>query len=78
MSDKIKHNLTARQKEVMYWTMLGKSYTSIGIILGISPHTVLFHRKEVAVKYNLPIITICCLLARDGVIDMSKEGILSY
>ena len=43
-------HLTDREKEVLRWTMQGKSRTSIAEILGISLDTVKFHLRNVMAK----------------------------
>ncbi|MFT8209523.1 MAG: helix-turn-helix transcriptional regulator [Symbiopectobacterium sp.] len=44
---------TARETEVLYWCSLGKTYSEISIILGISPRTVKFHMARVKSKLGV-------------------------
>ena len=45
--------LTAREHECLKWSASGKTSQEIGLILGISQHTVYFHLKKVASKFNV-------------------------
>lgn len=45
--------LTAREREILRWTMEGKSAWAIGQILGISEHTVNFHAKNLFRKLDV-------------------------
>lgn len=45
--------LTARETETAYWAAQGKTNQDIGIILGISPHTVRTHLQHVFEKMNI-------------------------
>ncbi len=45
--------LTAREQQCLQWSASGKTSQEIGIILGISQHTVYFHLKKVASKLNV-------------------------
>ncbi len=44
---------TTRETEVLYWSGLGKTYSEISIILGISPSTVKFHMARVTSKLGV-------------------------
>lgn len=45
--------LTERERECLYWSAGGKTSKETAMILGISPHTVYFHLKNVASKFNV-------------------------
>lgn len=63
--------LTPRQLEVMTWTAKGKSAADVGQILGISMHTVNFHKKEAMARLGCASqVTACCVLTRDGEISL--------
>jgi len=44
------YHLTERERECLLWTARGKSAWAIGMILGVSEHTVNFHLKSVMKK----------------------------
>jgi len=46
-------NLTAREGEVMHWLVEGKANCEIGVILGISQHTVRKHLENIFVKLGV-------------------------
>ena len=46
-------NLTGREKEVMHWVVEGKNNCAIGVILGISQHTVRKHLENIFVKLGV-------------------------
>ena len=45
--------LTAREHQCLVWSANGKTSREIGLILEISRHTVYFHLKKVAAKFNV-------------------------
>jgi DNA-binding CsgD family transcriptional regulator len=45
--------LTEREHECLYWSAGGKTSKETAMILGISQHTVYFHLKNVANKFNV-------------------------
>jgi DNA-binding CsgD family transcriptional regulator len=45
--------LTVRELECLTWCASGKTSSEIGVILGISQHTVYFHLKNVATKLSV-------------------------
>jgi LuxR family quorum-sensing transcriptional regulator LasR len=45
--------LTQREQECLKWSANGKTSGEIGMILGISHHTVYFHLKRAALKFNV-------------------------
>ncbi|TFW28921.1 helix-turn-helix transcriptional regulator [Massilia horti] len=45
--------LTRRERECLYWSAGGKTSKETAMILGISQHTVYFHLKNVASKFNV-------------------------
>ncbi|MFL6676291.1 MAG: helix-turn-helix transcriptional regulator [Massilia sp.] len=45
--------LTQRERECLYWSAGGKTSKETAMILGISQHTVYFHLKNVASKFNV-------------------------
>lgn len=45
--------LTEREQECLYWSAGGKTGKETAMILGISHHTVYFHLKNVASKFNV-------------------------
>lgn len=45
-----RHHLTDRERECLTWTAQGKSAWAIGVILGVSEHTVQFHLKSAMKK----------------------------
>lgn len=45
--------LSPREQECLRWSASGKTSSEIGIILGISTHTVYFHLKRAASKFNV-------------------------
>jgi len=45
--------LTAREHQCLVWSANGKTSQEIGLILDISRHTVYFHLKKVAAKFNV-------------------------
>lgn len=47
------HALTAREKEVLYWTAQGKGCWETGHIVGISERTVKFHLQNIYRKLNV-------------------------
>lgn len=47
------HSLTAREKEVLYWTAQGKGCWETGTIVGISERTVKFHLQNIYRKLNV-------------------------
>ncbi|WP_277869772.1 helix-turn-helix transcriptional regulator [Izhakiella australiensis] len=46
-------NLTHREKEVLYWIGLGKTYPEVAIILSISVRTVKFHIANIVRKLDV-------------------------
>ncbi len=52
-ADHLLQSLTSREREVHYWLSKGKSNDEIGIILGISPHTVKNHLERVFRKLGV-------------------------
>ena len=67
--------LSTRQLEVAKWLAEGKSAASIGIILGISEHSVNFYKKEVFKKWNVTSISqLCVKLAFSGLIPNPWKG----
>jgi len=46
-------DLTAREKDVLHWIGQGKTNAEIGIILGISPHTVKKHVEHLLAKHGV-------------------------
>lgn len=61
--------LTPREQEVMQWSADGKSCSDIGVILGISPYTVVFHRKNVCEKVG----AVCIVQA---VVECIRRGLI--
>ncbi|WP_413544647.1 helix-turn-helix transcriptional regulator [Candidatus Symbiopectobacterium sp. NZEC135] len=45
--------LTTRENEVLYWCSMGKTYSEIALIVGISPRTVKFHMASVTSKLGV-------------------------
>lgn len=45
--------LSRREQECLQWSAVGKTSGEIGIILGISQHTVYFHLKRAASKFKV-------------------------
>ena len=67
--------LSPRQLEVATLIAEGKSAASIGIILGISEHSVNFYKKEVFKKWNVTSISqLCVKLAFSGLIPNPWKG----
>ena len=67
--------LSPRQLEVATLIAEGKSAASIGIILGISEHSVNFYKKEVFKKWNVTSVTqLCVKLAFSGLISNPWKG----
>ena len=63
--------LSPRQAEVMSWLARGKTCSTIGTILGISTHTVTFYKREVLARMGVAsTVTACCILVRDGHIQL--------
>ena len=50
----IKKALSPKERECLYWVALGKTTYEIGIILGLSYHTVDFHLRNVCTKLDAP------------------------
>jgi DNA-binding CsgD family transcriptional regulator len=46
-------HLSPREREVLQWAARGKSAVDTGVILGISPHTVTFHRRGAMKKFDV-------------------------
>lgn len=46
--------LSPRERDCLHWVALGKTTNEIGIILGLSHHTVNFHLRNVCIKLNVP------------------------
>ena len=46
-------SLTSREAEVAYWVSQGKTNQDVGIILGISPHTIRTHLQHVFEKMSI-------------------------
>lgn len=61
--------LTRREREVMVWAAAGKSGASTGIILGISEHTVSFHRKRALAKLGVASLI-------QGVAECIRRGLI--
>ncbi|MGG2141440.1 helix-turn-helix transcriptional regulator [Symbiopectobacterium sp. RP] len=45
--------LTKREREILYWTSVGKTYQETGIILGIKVRTVKFHMLNIVKKMGV-------------------------
>lgn len=45
--------LTVREREVLHWTSEGKSAWEVGVILGMSEHTVNFHLRNLMTKLDV-------------------------
>jgi DNA-binding CsgD family transcriptional regulator len=56
--------LTAREREVHFWLCQGKSNEEIGILLGISPHTVKNHLDHMFQKLGVENRTAAALIAQ--------------
>jgi DNA-binding CsgD family transcriptional regulator len=52
-SDKPQDPLSRREREVLSWVSRGKANAEIGIILGISPHTVKHHMEKIFAKLGV-------------------------
>lgn len=53
LKDTVPRILTVREREVMHWVSEGKSNAEIAIILGISPHTIKDHLKQIYQKLEV-------------------------
>jgi DNA-binding CsgD family transcriptional regulator len=42
--------LTAREREILHWTALGKTSGEVGMILGVATRTITFHIARILVK----------------------------
>jgi DNA-binding CsgD family transcriptional regulator len=51
--DKVESSLTGREREVLSWVSQGKSNAEVGIILGISAHTVKHHMEKILAKLGV-------------------------
>ena len=49
----IEHNLTIRERQVLYFLLQGHRYDDIGVALGVSPRTAKFHAANVLRKLDL-------------------------
>ena len=59
-------HLTAREQEVIHWVSEGKSNPEIAIILGISPHTIKDHLKQIYQKLEVENRTSAVRVWRDS------------
>ena len=67
-------HLTARESEVLYWVIRGKTNRDIGDILGTSPRTVHKHLEHVFEKLGVETRTAAASLAIGRVQGASREG----
>lgn len=54
MLTKSLHPLSPRERDCLHWVALGKTTEEIGLILGLSHHTVNFHLRNVCKKLDAP------------------------
>jgi len=64
--------LTAREAEVLYWVVKGKTNRDIGDILGTSPRTVTKHLEHVFVKLGVETRTAAAALAMGRVKELGR------
>ena len=70
--DKQDKKLSEREIEVLHWICLGKTNWEIGMILGISIHTVKNHVKNILAKLNVYNRTQAVQQAlSEGVVDLA-------
>ena len=53
MSRRVEENLTARETECLRWVAVGKTAAEIGVIMGLSEHTVITHLRSVMFKLDV-------------------------
>jgi DNA-binding NarL/FixJ family response regulator len=66
--------LTAREAEVLYWVVKGKTNRDIGDILGTSPRTVTKHLEHVFGKLGVETRTAAAALAMGRVKELGRGG----
>jgi DNA-binding NarL/FixJ family response regulator len=66
--------LTAREAEVLYWVVKGKTNRDIGDILGTSPRTVTKHLEHVFGKLGVETRTAAAALAMSRVKELGRGG----
>jgi DNA-binding CsgD family transcriptional regulator len=64
--------LTAREAEVLYWVVKGKTNRDIGDILGTSPKTVTKHLEHVFEKLGVETRTAAAALAMGRVKELAR------
>jgi CheY-like chemotaxis protein/DNA-binding CsgD family transcriptional regulator len=66
--------ITAREAEVLYWVVKGKTNRDIGDILGTSPRTVTKHLEHVFEKLGVETRTAAAALAMGRVRELARAG----
>ncbi|MGY2261110.1 LuxR family transcriptional regulator [Pseudomonas sp. SDO55104_S430] len=52
-SERKRKSLTSREQEILKWACIGKTYTEISLITGISVRTVKFHMRNIVEKLDV-------------------------
>jgi DNA-binding CsgD family transcriptional regulator len=65
--------LTAREAEVLYWVVKGKTNRDVGDILGASPRTITKHLEHVFEKLGVETRTAAAALALSRVKDLARS-----
>ena len=71
--------LSPREKETLLWAAKGKSATDTAAILGLSQHTITFHRRQIMLKMGVASVTTAVAIAIQlGIIRLSDEDLSNY